>query len=68
MNHILETVLFIIVFCLIVYLFILITGFYGLLSGLYSVVQEDISASELKMYDKINERITLVKDKTQKKE
>lgn len=68
MNHILEIVLFIIIFCFIIYLFILVTGFYGLLSSFYSLVQEDISASELKMYDKINERITLTKDKNQKKE
>ena len=61
MNHILEIILFIILFCLIIYLFLLITGF-------YTLVQEDISNSELKMNDKINETIKKEIMKIQKKE
>lgn len=61
MNHILEIILFIILFCLVIYLFLLITGFYAL-------VQEDISNSELKMNDKINETIKKEIMKIQKKE
>lgn len=63
MNHTLEIILFIILFCLVIYLFLLITSF-------YTLVQQDISNSELKMYDKINEKIKteLVKIQIQKKE
>lgn len=61
MNHILEIILFIILFCLVIYLFLLITGF-------YTLVQEDISNSELKMNDKINETIKTEIMKIQKKE
>lgn len=61
MNHILEIILFIILFCLVIYLFLLITGF-------YTLVQEDISNSELKMNDKINETIKKEIMKIQKKE
>ena len=50
MNHVLEIILFIILFCFVIYLFLLITG-------LYTIIQEDISNSELKMNDKINETI-----------
>lgn len=50
MNHVLEIMLFVILFCLVIYLFLLITGF-------YAIIQEDISNSELKMNDKINETI-----------
>ena len=61
MNHVLEIILFIILFCLVIYLFLLITGF-------YTLVQEDISNSELKMNDKINETIKTEIMKIQKKE
>lgn len=61
MNHVLEIILFIILFCLVIYLFLLITGF-------YTLVQEDISNSELKMNDKINETIKKEIMKIQKKE
>ena len=61
MSHTLEIILFIILFCLVIYLFLLITGFYAL-------VQEDISNSELKMNDKINETIKTEIMKIQKKE
>lgn len=48
MNHILEIVLFIILFILFGYLFLVFIG-------LYSAVEEAISNSELKMNDQINE-------------
>ena len=47
MNHILEIILFVVLFALVIYLFIVILGFYQL-------IQEDISNSELKMNDQIN--------------
>lgn len=61
MNHVLEIILFIILFCLVIYLFLLVTG-------LYAIIQEDISNSELKMNDKINETIKKEIMKIQKKE
>lgn len=48
MNHILEIVLFIILFILFGYLFLVFIG-------LYNAVEEAISNSELKMNDQINE-------------
>lgn len=47
MNHILEIILFVVLFALVIYLFLVILGFYQL-------IQEDISNSELKMNDQIN--------------
>ena len=47
MNHILEIILFVVLFALVIYLFFVIVGFYQL-------VQQDISNSELKMNDQIN--------------
>lgn len=47
MNHILEIILFVVLFALVIYLFFVIVGFYQL-------VQNDISNSELKMNDQIN--------------
>ena len=48
MGHIFEIILFIILFGLIVYLFLALAGF-------YRIIEEEISNSELKMSDKINE-------------
>lgn len=47
MNHILEIILFVVLFALVIYLFLVIVG-------IYQVIQEDISNSELKMNDQIN--------------
>ena len=48
MNHIVETILFIVLFALIGYLFLVVIGLYG-------IVEEMISESELKMNNIINE-------------
>jgi predicted PurR-regulated permease PerM len=47
MNHILEIILFVVLFALVIYLFLVIVG-------TYQLIQEDISNSELKMNDQIN--------------
>ena len=53
MSHFLEILLFIILFFLVVYLFFAI-------AGLYQIIQQDISNSELKMNDYINELKTQI--------
>ena len=53
MNHFLEILLFIILFFLVIYLFFAI-------AGLYQIIQQDISNSELKMNDYINELKTQI--------
>lgn len=50
MGHALITILFIVLFILIFYLFFIIVG-------LYEFIQKEISNSELKMNDRINEAI-----------
>ena len=53
MSHFLEILLFIILFFLVIYLFFAI-------AGLYQIIQQDISNSELKMNDYINELKTQI--------
>lgn len=53
MSYFLEILLFIILFFLVIYLFFAI-------AGLYQIIQQDISNSELKMNDYINELKTQI--------
>ena len=53
MNHVVEVILFIVLFTLFIYLFLVFIG-------LYNTVEEMISKSELKMNDQINELKTQI--------